>query len=78
MLLRNGMKSMKVQHMEMPPQFPDLGIIEHLWCILERRVRNRYPPPSYLKGLEHVFMEEWLNIPLDEVKKLYDFIPKPI
>ena len=75
------MKSMKVsyiEHMKWPPQSPDLNIIEHLWCFLERQVGNRYPPLSCLKELEQVLMEEWLKIPLDEVKKLYDYIPRRI
>ena len=64
--------------MEWPPQSPDLNIIEHLWCILERQVWSRYPPPSRVQELEQVLMEEWLKIPLEEVKKLYDSIPRRI
>ena len=45
--------------------------IEYLWCVLERQVRNRYPPPSCLKELGQILMEEWVTIPVDEVRKLY-------
>ena len=68
----------KIEHVDWPPQSPDLNIIEHLSCILERQVRNRYPPPPCLKELEQVLMEEWLKIPLDEVRKLYVSIPRRI
>ena len=68
----------ELEHMEWPPQSQDLNIIEHLWCVLERKVRNRYPPPSCLKELEQVLTEKWLKIPLDEVMKLYDSIPRRI
>ena len=64
--------------MEWLSQSPDLNIIEHSWCILERQVRNRYPPPCCLKELEHVIMEKWLKIPLDKVRKLCDSIPRRI
>ena len=61
-----------LENMERPQQLPDLNIIEHLWCVLERQLRKRYPPPSCLKELEQVLLENWLKIPLDEVRKLYD------
>ena len=59
------------EHVEWPPHSPNLNIIEHLRCFLERHVGNRYSPPSYLKELEQVLMKEWLKMPLDEVMKLY-------
>ena len=59
--------------MECLPQSPDINIIGHMWCILELKVRSRYPPPLCLKELEPV---EWLKIPLDEIRKLYDSIAR--
>ena len=41
----------ELEHIEWPPQSPNLNIIEHLWCVLERQVRNRYPPPSCLNSI---------------------------
>ena len=64
--------------MEWPPQSRDLNIIEYLWCVLEQQVRNRNPLPSCQKWLEKELMEEWLKIPLDEVRKLYDSIHRRI
>ena len=49
-------------HTEWPPQSSDLNNIEHLWCVLKQPVRNRYPPPSYLKELEQILIKEWLKI----------------
>ena len=46
----------ELRHIEWPPQFLDLNIIEHLWYVLERQFRNHYPPPSCLKELEQVLM----------------------
>ena len=65
-------------HVEWPPQSPNLNIIEHQWCILDRQVRNRYSPPSRVQELEQVLMVKWLKIPLEEFKKLYDSIPRRI
>ena len=62
--------------MERLLQSSNLNIIDHFWCVLEQQDRNLYPPPSCLKELEQVLMEKWLKIHLDEVKKLYNSIPR--
>ena len=31
----------ELEYMEWPPQSPNFNIIEHLWCVLKRHVRNR-------------------------------------
>jgi hypothetical protein len=53
-----------------------LNIIEPLWSVLETRVRNRFPPPTSLKGHENVLQEEWYRIPLEIVQNLYESIPR--
>ena len=63
--------SSEVGHLIWPPQSPDLNIIENLWCILEKQVRSRYPPPSSLKELETVLAEEWTTTPLETIQSLY-------
>ena len=50
--------SSEVEHLIWPPQSPGLNIIENLWCILEKQVKSQYPPPSPLKELEIVLVEE--------------------
>ena len=42
-----------LENMAWPPQSLNLN----MWCVLEQQVKNRYPPPSYLEELEHVFVE---------------------
>jgi hypothetical protein len=40
-------------------------------------MRNRFPPPTFLKQLEDVLLqEEWYKIQLETVQKLYEFIPR--
>ena len=60
--------------MEWSLQSLNINIIEQLRCVLERQVRNLYPPPFTLKELEKVLIIEWLKISLDKVTKLYDSI----
>lgn len=68
----------EVEHLVWPPQSPDLNIIEHLWCTLENKLRNRYPPPTSLKELESFLTEEWTKIPLETIQNLYESIPRRI
>ena len=68
----------ELEHMEWPPQSSDLNNIKHLWYTLERQVRNWYPPPSCLEELEQVLMEKWLKFLIEEIKRLYNLIPRHI
>lgn len=65
-----------LSHLPWPPQSPDLNIIEPLWSTLERKVRDRYPPPSSLPELATVLQEEWYQIPLKTIQDLYLSIPR--
>lgn len=65
-------------HLDWPAQSPDLNIIEPLWSTLEARVRSVFPPPSSLKALEKVLIDEWYKIPIETIRKLYDSIPRRI
>jgi hypothetical protein len=59
-----------------PAQSPDFNIIEPLWTVLETRVRNRFPPPTSLKQIENLLLEEWHKIPLETVQNVYESIPR--
>jgi hypothetical protein len=41
-------------------------------------VRNRFPPPTFLKQLEDVLEEKWYKIPLETVQNLNESIPRRI
>lgn len=66
------------KHLVWPAQSPDLNIIEPFWSTLEARVRNVFPPPSSLKKLEQVLIDEWYKIPIEVVQNLYDSIPRRV
>ncbi|GFR83748.1 transposable element Tcb2 transposase [Elysia marginata] len=53
-----------------PPYSPDLNPIEHLWDLLDRRVRMRQPQRQTLLQLERALHEEWDNIPQHAVQRL--------
>lgn len=68
-LLYNTPKQLKT-----PPQSPDLNPIEHLWDLLERRIRQHNITSK--ETLKNVMIEEWAKISSDETKKLVHSMPK--
>jgi hypothetical protein len=60
-LFSHGLKSMRVNFNTFPgqAQSADLNITEPLWSNLKTRVRNRFPSPTYVKGLEDALQKEW-------------------
>jgi len=61
-----------------PAQLPDLNIIKSLWPVLESRVRIRFPPPSSLKQLEDILLEEWYSITIETIQNLHESFPRRI
>ncbi|GFS79863.1 DDE_3 domain-containing protein [Trichonephila clavipes] len=57
----------EVKDLPWPPQLPDLNIIEPLWSILKRSIRNRYHLPASLPELSQHLNEEYYNIPLNTI-----------
>ena len=61
-----------------PAYSPDLSPIEHIWDILDRKVRARDPPPSTIPGLRRALAEEWDNIPVGTVNRLINSMHRRI
>ena len=49
---------------------PDLDPIVHVWDLLDRRVRARAIPPRNVRDLAGALVEEWDNIPQQELTNL--------
>ncbi|XP_063977348.1 transposable element Tcb1 transposase [Diachasmimorpha longicaudata] len=57
-----------------PPQSPDLNPIEHLWDLLERRIRKHAITSK--KMLKDIIMQEWGKIAPEDTAKLVDSMPR--
>lgn len=57
-----------------PPQSPDLNIIEHVWEILDRKIRKHAITSAEL--LKEKLMEEWQNISVEELENLAASMPR--
>ena len=53
-----------------PAKSPDMNPIEHLWDMLDRRVRKRRHQPRNVRELQNALVDEWNNIPRQEIQKL--------
>jgi hypothetical protein len=61
-----------------PAQSPDLNPIEHLWDVLDRRVRGRQNTPKNKTELMDVLVEEWQKIEPEILKNLVESMPRRI
>jgi hypothetical protein len=59
-----------------PSKSPDLNPIEHLWNHLNKRVRQRQPPPQILHQVCRMWPHGWWTIPRHNVRKLIESMPR--
>ncbi|GFY07127.1 transposable element Tcb1 transposase [Trichonephila clavipes] len=64
------LQSEDITHMDWSAYSPDLNPIEHVWDMLGRRIAARQPPPTCLPELWRALLDEWCNIPQDQIDNL--------
>ncbi|GFW46846.1 HTH_Tnp_Tc3_2 domain-containing protein [Trichonephila clavipes] len=55
---------------------PDLNPIEHVWDMLGRRIAAHQPPSTCLPELRRALLDEWCNIPQDQIDNLILSMPR--
>lgn len=53
-----------------PPMYPDLNPIEHLWDMMERRLKNHRRQPTTIADLDEALYQIWNKISQSDVKKM--------
>lgn len=74
-LVKEWFGSKNINVLEWPSQSPDLNPIEHLWEVLDRRIRMH----SDIKNQQQLFgiiESEWSRIPAETLQKLVDSMPR--
>ena len=61
-----------------PASSPDMNLIEHVWDMLDRKVRSRRRLPSNLDDLWRILQEEWNNLNIGAIQGLYDSMPRRV
>ncbi|GFU06310.1 transposable element Tcb1 transposase [Trichonephila clavipes] len=64
------LQSEAITHMDWPAYSPDLNPIQHVWDMLGRRIAACQPPPTCLPELRRALLDEWCNIPQDQIDNL--------
>ncbi|GFX56190.1 transposable element Tcb1 transposase [Trichonephila clavipes] len=70
------LQSEDITPMDWPAYSPDLNPIEHVWDMLGRRIAARQPPPTCLPELRRALLDEWCNIPQDQIDNLILSMPR--
>ena len=68
-LSMNFLQSNNVNTLPWPSRSPDLVPIEHVWDMLNRRIRENHHPFNSLQELENALIIEWNAIPQYKIKK---------
>ena len=61
-----------------PSKSPDLNPIEHLWDLLDRRLRRRQRQPQTRQQLMDALQDEWRQIPQRQIRRLIQSMPRRI
>ncbi|GFW32669.1 DDE_3 domain-containing protein [Trichonephila clavipes] len=70
------LQSEDIIRMDWPAYSPDLNPIEHEWDMLGRRIAARQTPLSFLPEFRRTLLDEWCNIPQDQIDNLILSMPR--
>ncbi|GFX72387.1 transposable element Tcb2 transposase [Trichonephila clavipes] len=70
------LQSEDIARMDWPAYSPDMNPIEHVWDMLGRRISARQTPPTSLPELRRLLLDEWCNIPQDQIDNLIVSMPR--
>jgi transposase len=65
----------KIRVLPWPSSSPDMNPIEHVWAYLDQQLRSRPILPTNREELWKALQEEWEQIPIEFITKLYDSMP---
>ncbi|GFW22265.1 transposable element Tc3 transposase [Trichonephila clavipes] len=70
------LQSEDTTRMDWPACSPNLNPIENAWDMLGRRIAARQPPLTCLPELRRALLDEWCNIPQDQIDNLILSMPR--
>ncbi|GFX33957.1 transposable element Tcb1 transposase [Trichonephila clavipes] len=70
------LQSEDITRIDWPAYSPDLNPIEHVWDMLGRRIAARQPTATCLPELRRAILDEWCNIPQNQIDNLILSMPR--
>ncbi|GFW27352.1 transposable element Tcb1 transposase [Trichonephila clavipes] len=70
------LQSEDITRMDWPANSPDLNPIEHVWDMLDRRIKARQPPATFLLEIRRALLDKWCNFPHDQIDNLILSMPR--
>ncbi|GFW43092.1 transposable element Tc3 transposase [Trichonephila clavipes] len=70
------LQSEDITRMDWAAYSPDLNPVEHVWDRLGRLIAARQPPPTCIPEPRRALLDEWCNIPQDQIDNLILSIPR--
>ncbi|GFV68613.1 transposable element Tc3 transposase [Trichonephila clavipes] len=70
------LQSEDITRMDWPEYSPDLNPTEHVWDMLGRRIAAHQPSPTCLPEFRRALLDEWCNIPQDQIDNLILSMPR--
>jgi len=61
-----------------PPRSPDLNPIENVWHMLKDKLNKRRPHPANMQQMSEAVVQEWQQIPEEDILALVDSMPERI
>ena len=75
---KNWLATTGINTMKWPSQSPDLNPIEHLWCLVKRRLGEYPETPKSMHELMKRVDDVWQNIPEDSCRTLIESMPSRV
>ena len=77
-LVNEFLHDKNIARLEWPSCSPDMNPIDHAWDTLKRTVFGRDDPPTTLRDLRRIAVEEWDNLEIQELDELVDSMQRRI
>jgi transposase len=68
----------EVNRLKWPGNSPDLNPIEHIWDLIKKRIKQKYPIIGTMERLKAAWQEEWDILSLEDINKVIEHQKKAV